>query len=177
MTARDVQRSDVYEAEGLVRRIFDRADKSRSRTVEAYGSTITLPVERRFASVESMQRYVDLVLELNWVRSAWPARAAIPALVRERRGQTQAHYARATSTIAIPPHDDNRAWAMRELVLLHELAHHLEPDNAAAPHGPQFAGRFETLVTEIVGPEAGLLLRSAMHESGVRMAVDAAIPL
>jgi putative metallohydrolase (TIGR04338 family) len=167
---RDAQRSRVYAAEAVIRRVFDRAEHAGARAVEMHGSTITLPVERRFASVESMQHYVDLVLSQWWVRAAWPARSAVPITVRERRGQAQAHYEGATSTIAVPPYVRNRSWAMRELVLLHEIAHHLAPDSDREAHGPEFVDRFTTLVDEIVGPEAGLLLRTAMHEGGVRLA-------
>lgn len=178
MTGRDVQRSRVYAAESLVRRLYDRADQTNCRTLELHGSTITLPVERRFASVDSMQRYADLALELAWVREAWPARSAAGVHVRERHGQTSAHYERVGAVIAVPQYERNRAWAMREFVLLHELAHHLAPNRTDAPHGPAFVDRFATLVDEIVGPEAGLLLRTVMHESGVVLrirAVDAVL--
>jgi putative metallohydrolase (TIGR04338 family) len=169
--ARDAQRSRVYAAEAVIRRVFDRAERSGARAVEMHGSTITLPVERRFASIESMQHYVDLVLSQWWVRAAWPERSGVPVTVRERRGQAEAHYEPASATIAVPPYANNRAWAMRELVLLHEIAHHLAPDHDHEAHGPEFVDRFTTLVDEIVGPEAGLLLRAAMHEGGVRLAV------
>jgi putative metallohydrolase (TIGR04338 family) len=102
---------------------------------------------------------------LGWVRAEW-ARAAVPVRVRSRNGQARAHYERANATIAIPPYEGNRAWAMRELVVLHELAHHLEPDPASAVHGPAFVHRYARLVTEVIGPEAGLLLRSTMHSEG-----------
>lgn len=165
---RDAHRGRVYAAESLVRRIYDRAERTGNRTLELYGSTLTLPIERRFASIESMQQYLDRVLALNWVRTSWPEQAAVAVTVRARHGQAKAHYERATATIAIPPHEHNRAWAMRELVLLHELAHHLAPDEAASAHGPEFLDRYQRLVTEIVGPEAGLLLNGAMHDAGVR---------
>jgi putative metallohydrolase (TIGR04338 family) len=164
----------VYAAESLVCRVYDRA--TDDRTVELHGSTITLPVERRFASIESMQTYVDRVLTLRWVRAAWPRRADVPVTVRARNGQARAHYEAATATIAIPPYRHNHAWAMRELVLLHELAHHLTPQTAA-PHGPEFADGYLTLVTELVGPEAGLLLRTTMHDSGVRIGRNAGLAL
>lgn len=167
MTARDTQRSRVYSAEALVRRVYDRADRADCRTLTVHGSTLTLPIERRFASLDSIQRYVDAVLGLNWVRAAWPARSAVAVTVRERRGQASAHYERSGATIAIPPREHNRAWAMREFVVLHELAHNLASDTTGAPHGPEFAGRMSTLVTEIVGPEAGFLLTTTLRESGV----------
>jgi putative metallohydrolase (TIGR04338 family) len=134
-----------------------------------------LPIERRFASVESMQTYVDLLLRLRWVRATWPERAGVAVTIRARRGQAIAHYERTTATIAIPPYAGNRAWAMRELVVLHELAHHLAAHGESPPHGAAFADRFVHLVGEVMGPEAGLLMRTAMHDSGVRLRVTAGV--
>lgn len=156
---RDVQKAAVYEAEQLVRRLMDRS--AQFPTLQVAGSTITLPAEKKFGSVESVQTYVDAVLALNWVRTTWP-RAARPVRVRERAGDTKAHYHRGV--IAVPAHTIGSNWALRELVVLHELAHHLDTD--AQPHGPSFVGIFLQLVTEIIGPEAGLLLRITLHEQG-----------
>ncbi|MFD1814315.1 TIGR04338 family metallohydrolase [Rhodococcus gannanensis] len=169
MTVRDAQRSRVYEAEALVRRVFDRADAGTGRQVELYGSSITLPVERRFASVDSVQDYSDRVLALNWVRETWP-RAAVPITVRQRAGTTAAHYEPATATLAVPTSGSGTRWALRELVVLHELAHHLEPDGSdEAPHGPPFVDRYLTLVDGVIGAEAALLLRATLVEGGVRL--------
>lgn len=169
---RDSQRSRVYEAETLVRTMFDRADERGLRTVDVAGSTLTLPIERKFASIESVQAYVDSVMRLNWVRRQWPSASAVH--VRERTGATASHYERDTRTIAVPLHRHNEAWALRELVVLHELAHHLGVDDDSGGSGDQpahsgaFVGRFITLVTEIVGQEAGFLLRTMMLDNGVR---------
>lgn len=166
---RDTQRTAVYEAESLVRTMFDRADERGLRVVELAGSQLTLPVERRFASLESVQAYVDAVLALNWVRARWP-RASVRARVRARAGNSAAHYESDCATIALPEHHANTAWAFRELVVLHELAHHLDPsdpdDPAEAPHGPAFVDRFLTLVDEIVGPEAAFALRACGIAAG-----------
>ena len=70
----------------LVRTMFDRADQRGLRSVEVMGSTITLPVERKFGSVESVQAYCDQLLGLNWVRETW-TRATIPVSVRSPRRQ------------------------------------------------------------------------------------------
>lgn len=171
MSVRDTQRSRVYEAESLVRRIFDRADRGTDRQLELFGSRLTLPVERRFASVESVQDYADRVLALNWVRARWP-RAVAPVTVRARAGAAAAHYEPATATLAVPLHTrDGAAWALRELVVLHELAHHLEPEGAeVAAHGPEFVERYLVLVDEIVGGEAAFVLRTTLSENGVRSA-------
>lgn len=160
--SRDRQRSAVYAAEQLVRRLLDRS--AQFPTLQIAGSTITLPAEKKFGSVEAVQTYVDAVLALNWVRAAWPS-ASGPVRVRERAGDTMAHY--RAGVIAVPTRTIGSSWAMRELVVLHELAHHLVP--AGEAHGPAFVGVLVELVSEIISPEAGLLLRVTMYDGGVRI--------
>ncbi|WP_068068140.1 TIGR04338 family metallohydrolase [Nocardia xishanensis] len=169
MSVRDTQRANVYDAEQLVRGMFDRADEYGNRTVELYGSHLTLPVERRFASVASVQTYAEKVLALNWVRAQWD-RAEAPVRVRSRAGATAAHYEAADAVLAVPLHTGGTAWALRELVVLHELAHHLEPaPGEVAPHGPEFCTRYLELVDGVIGPEAALVLRTTMLSCGVRI--------
>lgn len=169
MSARDTQRSRVYQAEAVVRGIFDRADTGTGRQLELFGSRITLPVEGRFASVESVQDYADRVLALNWLRNRWP-RASVPVTVRVRAGATAAHYEPATNTLAVPTRGRESRWALRELVVLHELAHHLGPDGAdEPPHGAGFVGRYLDIVEGVLGTEAGFVLRTTLAENGVRI--------
>lgn len=163
---RDHQRAKVYDAENLVHRIFDRS--ADFPVIEVAGSRLTLPVERHFATIESVQTFVDAVLALATVRAEWP-RAAVPVAVRERRGQQQADYQRLTATLAVPLHAGNRAWALRELVILHELTHHLADTDNEEPHGPAFTARLIAVISTIVGEEAGFLLRTTMWDLGVRI--------
>jgi putative metallohydrolase (TIGR04338 family) len=158
----DLQRSKVYEAEALVRRIFDRSVDFP--TVDVVGSRLTLPPERKFASLESVQKYVDAVLELDPVRSRW-CRASAPVVVRSRAGHSKAHYERLTGVIAVPPHRGATAWALRELVVLHEIAHHLGAHDEV-PHGPEFTGRMVELLDVVVGAEASFLLRVTLLDVG-----------
>lgn len=113
---RDAQRARVYDAEQQVRTMLDRADERGLRTITVHGSTLTLPVERRFASIDSVQAYVDAVLALRWVRATWP-RASAPVRVRARAGSAAAHYERAEATIAVPLHERGTAWGLREMVV------------------------------------------------------------
>ncbi|PRC42041.1 TIGR04338 family metallohydrolase, partial [Mycobacterium sp. ITM-2017-0098] len=131
---RDAQRAKVYAAEGFVRTMFDRAAERGDPVVEFFGTRLTLPPEARFGSVESVQTYVDGVLSHPGVRERWPA--TTPLRVRPRRGATAAHYERAgdAATIAVP--EVRSTWALRELVVLHEIAHHLSDTDP--PHGPDF---------------------------------------
>jgi putative metallohydrolase (TIGR04338 family) len=137
--------------------------------VAAFGSRVVVPEDRKFGDLDSVQRYVDAVLALAWVRRAYPQRAALPVTVRARAGARKTEYERATTTIAVPPHRVGGRWAMRELVILHEIAHHLVTDPDAG-HGPAFAATLLELVEEIVGFEAGFLLRSSFLDAGVELA-------
>jgi len=163
---RDRQRAKVYEAENLVHRIIDRS--AEFPVVEVAGSRLTLPVERHFATLESVQRYVDAVLAMPTVGACWP-RAAVPVAVRERSGQQQADYQRLGAVLAVPLYAGNRAWALRELVILHELAHHLADTADEEPHGPAFTARLIALASDVVGEEAGFLLRTTLWDNGVQV--------
>jgi putative metallohydrolase (TIGR04338 family) len=164
VTARDTQRAKVYAAEEFVRTMFDRAAEHGNRSVDFFGTQLTLPPEGRFASVQAVQRYVDDVLAHPGVRHRWPA--AGPLTVRARRGATAAHYERTDdgATIAVP--DRRTSWALRELVALHEIAHHLSV--AEPPHGPDFIATFCDLADAVMGPEVGHVLRVVYAKEDVR---------
>jgi putative metallohydrolase (TIGR04338 family) len=163
--ARDSQRAKVYAAEEFVRTLFDRAVEHGSRSVEFFGTQLTLPPEARFGSVCAVQRYVDDVLALHGVRRQWPAVA--PLMVRARRGAAAAHYENrdGIGIIAVP--DSTTAdWAMRELVVLHEIAHHLCDE--LPPHGSRFVMTLCALAELVMGAELGHVLRVAYAKEGVR---------
>ena len=165
MTPRDAQRAKVYAAEEFVRTLFDRAAEHGNRVVEFFGTQLTLPPEGRFAAALSVQRYVDEVLAHPAVRARWPAAGALT--VRARRGATAAHYERSDddgAAIAVP--DRRATWALRELVVLHEIAHHL--CDAEPPHGPEFVATFCELAEAVMGPEVAHVLRVVYAKEGVR---------
>jgi putative metallohydrolase (TIGR04338 family) len=157
VTPRDTQRAKVYAAEEFVRTLFDRAAERGNRVVEFFGTQLTLPPEGRFASVAAVQRYVDEVLA--------HVGADRPLTVRARRGVTAAHYERFDdgATIAVP--DRRSTWALRELVVLHEIAHHLS--DAEPPHGPEFITTFCGLADAVMGPEVAHVLRVVYAKEGV----------
>ncbi|GAB7142470.1 TIGR04338 family metallohydrolase [Mycobacterium riyadhense] len=165
VSRRDSQRARVYAAEVFVRTLFDRAAQHGSPAVEFFGTQLTLPPEGRFGSVATVQRYVDDVLALPSVRQHWPQVA--PLAVRARRAATAAHYENrdGAGVIAVPDRD-TADWAMRELVVLHEIAHHL--CQVPPPHGPQFVATICTLTELVMGPELGHVLRVVYAKEGVR---------
>nr|WP_090346329.1 TIGR04338 family metallohydrolase [Mycolicibacterium malmesburyense]CRL78915.1 hypothetical protein CPGR_05017 [Mycolicibacterium malmesburyense] len=164
MTPRDTQRAKVYAAEEFVRTLFDRAAEHGNRVIEFFGTSLTLPPEARFASVESVQRYVDDVLSHPAVRQRWPR--AAPLGVRPRRGAGAAHYEVDGDGAAIAVPEVQTRWALRELVVLHEIAHHL--CDVAPPHGPQFVATFCELAETVMGPEVAHVLRVVYAKEGVR---------
>jgi putative metallohydrolase (TIGR04338 family) len=168
VTTRDSQRTKVYAAEEFVRTLFDRASEHGNRVVEFFGTQLTLPPEGRFGSVSSVQRYVDDVLAHPAVRQRW--QDAGPVTVRDRRGIAAAHYehrrdnGEKEAMIAVP--DRHTAWALRELVVLHEIAHHL--CRAEPAHGPEFVATFCELAEAVMGCEVGYMLRIVYSKEGVR---------
>ena len=162
---RDSQRAKVYAAEEFVRTLFDRAAEHGSPTVQFFGAQLTLPPEGRFGSVASVQRYIDDVLALPAVRQHWPELP--PVRVRARRAATAAHYEnRGGAGVIAVPDRDTADWAMRELVVLHEVAHHVCP--AQPSHGPEFVATLCTLAELVMGPEVGHVLRVVYAKEGVR---------
>jgi putative metallohydrolase (TIGR04338 family) len=164
---RDTQRSKVYAAEQFVRTLFDRAAERGTPAVDFFGTQLTLPPEARFASVDSVRRYVVDVMGLPSVRTRWPTVEALT--VRGRRGVTAAHYEYdgGLATIAVP--DRQTTWALRELVVLHEIAHHL--CRAEPPHGPEFVATFCELADAVMGPEVGHVLRVVYAKEGAKEGV------
>ena len=160
---RDAQRSKVYAAEKFVRTLFDRA-RARGNTIEFFGANITLPPEARFASVDSVSQYVDDVLNLPAVQRLWPDTQ--PLRVRSRRGRTAAHYERDGDEAVIAVPDGSTSWALRELVVLHEIAHHLSPVEPA--HGRAFVATFCDLADAVMGPEVAHVLRVVYAKEDVR---------
>ncbi len=146
-------------------RIFDNAAAGANQLTVG-GTTVTVPAEAKFATVESMQRYVDSVLAMGPVAELAGGKPT-SVRVRARRGSTAAHYEREAATIAVPMQSDAR-WAQRELVLLHELAHHLDRGDGPS-HGRDFVRGYVDLAEAVMGPEAAFIMRITFAENGVRL--------
>jgi putative metallohydrolase (TIGR04338 family) len=162
----DKQREMVYNAEHMLTAVLDNG----AETFEFFGSLLPLPAtEKKFGSVEAVQSYVDAVLALNWVQ-ALSKHAAQPVSVRARKGRKEAHYEPLRAVIAVPDHQQGAgfSWAMREVVVLHELAHHLTRFGCEEVHGPEFAGTLLVLIKNLIGDTAGLIYMVALTENGAK---------
>lgn len=141
-----------------------------ARTVTVAGSTVVLPLEVRFGALEAAQRYTDDVVSSAPFRAGFPRAAVTPLRLRPRKGGRSAHY-EAPGIIALHEPEFGAAWSLREMVVLHEIAHHAaHHDLADVPaHGPRYAGAFVRVVTDALGPETGLLLTSAFADHRVAL--------
>lgn len=154
-TARDLHRTAVYQTEDQWSAILDRGGR-----VDFFGSIVQAPVQLRFGSLEAAQAYTsDVVADLS-----------LPEIqVRHRKGGSRAHY--SDGVIAIP---SNEPWAMRETVVLHEIAHHFcITRHKSALHDAYFTSALLLVVEHQLGPEAALLLRAGYQASRVPIAVSA----
>ncbi len=158
----DFGRASLYAAESQVGRLMDTFPALKPVTL--FGSEIVFPVEQKFSDLQDLTHYISEVLQKSSVVERFGIHPA-PA-VRERRGQTKAHYDYNARTIAVPMQS---TWALRELVVLHELAHYLVHCTvpSAQPHGAEFASAFHFLVQELLGTEVAWLLSVAFTDAGV----------
>ncbi|MCX8526981.1 MAG: TIGR04338 family metallohydrolase, partial [Candidatus Nanopelagicales bacterium] len=157
---RDSLRSAIYEAEDRWSALLDHGG-----VLDFFGSRLTLPVQRRFGSVETMQMYADWVLAHPDVVAAYGAQPGVT--VRARAGQARAHYEPQTATIAIPM---DARWAAREAVVLHELAHHVAVHDTDAWHSTSYAAAMLVMTHAVLGPEATLVLRAGYEDAGISVA-------
>ena len=143
------------------RRVYDSEDTllfmlDNGGTVQFMGSSLTMPVERRFGDLEGVRRYLAAVRERPWGFPDVPAPE-----VRLRRGHTKAHW--EDGVIALPDGIGRKGWAMREVVVLHEYAHHVTWHTAGVTgHGQQFQHVYLGLLENAVGPEAAFVVRAGL---------------
>lgn len=158
-SGRDSQRARVYAAEASWEARLDAARRG-ARRAEVAGSAVLLPEERLFGTLDAAQAYADVVT----TRRALP-----PVRLRARRGQSKAHW-ESPDGIALPLPTHGSPWALREAVLLHELAHHESWHTSGdAGHGPAFTARMLDLVEEALGAEAAFALRVDLAEHGAQV--------
>ena len=163
---RDAQRSRVYRAEDAWAAQLDAA-RQGAQLATVGGSAVLLPAERRLGSLDAAADYSARVLALPEVVAGLGP--VDPPRLRLRRGTTRAHW-EPPGTIALPVPVHGEPWALRETVLLHELAHHAaETSGRARGHRAPFPAAVLLLVRAVLGEEAALALRVAYGEHDVEV--------
>ena len=156
MTGRDSRRAQVYAAERLVHGMFDRAGLA----ARADRRDVADAAARGTVRVGRLGTGVCRPGSGNGLRHK-QFRERVASRRRDRaRGHRSAEYRRrpdGSREIAIPASREGR-WALRELVVLHEIAHHLDDSDGPA-HGPGFVRTLIALVGLVLGPEAEFVYR------------------
>ena len=136
---------------------LDAARRGAARA-EVAGSSLLLPAEVRFGTLEAARSYVSSVLPAD----------VPPVRLRERRGQAHAHW-ESPDVVALPLPSYGEPWALRQTVLLHELAHHVDfHRSGSAGHGPSYVAAMLALVAQELGEHAAFALRVDYAEAGVQ---------
>ena len=171
--ARDAQRARVYRAEDAWAAQLDAA-RLGAPLATVGGSAVVLPGERRFGTLEAVAAYCARVLALAEV-VALAGRLEPPEL-RPRRGLRSAHWepgpggGRPAVALPVPRHGE--PWALRESVVLHELAHHVgECTGLTRGHRPPYPALLLLLVEAALGAEAALALRVQYGRERVEVGV------
>jgi putative metallohydrolase (TIGR04338 family) len=162
-SARDNQRAAVYAAEEAWAMRLDAARRGARKAVVG-GSTITLPEELRFGTLADAQRYAEHHLP-----------GLPPVVLRLRKGQAAAHYS-PPDDVALPVPRYGEPWALRECVLLHELAHHVAfHTHGSADHSSSYTACMLDLVARALGEEAAFALRVEYGEHHVVVGVAGSV--
>ena len=152
-TPADRDRARVYAAEDAWAMRLDAARRGAVRATVA-GSSITLPGARRYGPLAAAQEHADRLV-------------SPPVRLRERKGQTRAHWEQP-DVIALPVPRYGEPWALRESVLLHELAHHTAfHRHGCADHGVSYRACMLELVTTAMGEQAAFALQVDYAEAGL----------
>lgn len=163
--SKDKVSQTLYKAEFAVREVLDQVAASEDPfTITVAGSSLVIPLERKFGRVEDVQTYVDLCCHVLGHR-------AVPRVRKSHGNSKHAHGGGWLNEIDLPTAETHAAgkgkhtnWALREIVVLHELAHCI---TRAGGHGPEFAGTFLKLIKEFMGTETWLLAVSTFDAAGV----------
>ncbi len=155
----DTDRQRVYSVEDSWAHALDRGG-----SLDFFGSSFSLARQRILGDLSALQRTASDWLASAECRTWYPECGELH--VRARKGQAKAHY-ESTGVIAIPVQS---AWACRESVLAHEVAHHLSWGSKLAPHDWHFRLAMTRVAEIAFGPEASLLLRAGYDGAGLAVA-------
>lgn len=165
----DIQKQNVYDAEHAYIIYMDMAADSDSGMVQAKiaGSTMTVSMDRKFSDLEAVQRYVDTLTSSAYVMSKFPSLAGVNIVV-DPRLSSRSYYQSIGHKITLAGAKKSGRWAMREFVVLHELAH--AATRNIGGHGPEFVAAFVELVECAISPEVAYALKMSMYEAGCKIA-------
>lgn len=177
--ATDPDSLTTYAAEDMVAAWIDDVDAGDgtvwARLVaggSAHHVTFSPEPEPRFSRPGEVQPFVDAVLarlqnQARQFGSPYRGREAKPVVVQAHSGFAKASY--RDGFLYLPQRERGGAWALRGLVVVHELAHHLNTGDGAIidQHGDGFRTTMLQLLEDLGWVEIAAMLRAALREVGV----------
>lgn len=176
----DPDQTLTYAAEDLVADWLDAVPLASGevqvtlRHPSQSGPVTYLPeTEPRFGHPREASTFVNQIMtrlqsQAREFGSNFRGREQRPVEVHQGRGITKATY--QNDVIFLPARERGGAWALRGLVVLHELAHHLNTGvngTIIDSHGEGFRATFVQLAEDIGWVEIARMLRDAYRESGL----------
>jgi len=151
----------IYQVEFALRDILDVANEG-DRTYRIAGMELTMPVEYKFGELDHIQKYANAVIRDYNGRHG--TRHKKVRVVEGRKSlHRKAYYTHSMARITLPQRDRG-SWAWRQVVVLHEIAHHLASCHG---HGVEFARVMLDLLENYVGPQAGLVYMILLDKEGI----------
>jgi putative metallohydrolase (TIGR04338 family) len=134
---RDQQRAAVYKAEG-------EAGAARGEEM----------------SLKAIQDLMTRVMGTVWFQKNWPDRKIFHLYDGRRRSAACGGRLNGGIFVKLPK------WSRREMIVLHEMAHGVQPRNSAA-HGPEFCMIYLAFVRRFLGEAQALELEAKFKQHGV----------
>ncbi len=176
----DPDRRTTYAAEDMVTAWLDATSLETGEvqvTIRRDGrhqqATYSPEVEPRFSRPSEVTAFVERVLERlqdlsRQHGSGYRGREKKPVRVVAHSGWKKASY--SEGFIFLPARERGGSWALRGLVVLHELAHHLNTGVEGAiidVHGEGFRSTFVRLLEDIGWVQIAAMLREAYAQVGL----------
>lgn len=176
----DRDQTSTYEAEDLVAAWLDAVDPDTGEVRVSHhrgGHSKTFvhvpETEPRFTDPGDAIVFVEKVLDrlrrqARDFGSNYRGREKHDVQVVEGMAHKKATY--RDGLIILPTRDRGGAWALRAMVVLHELAHHLNTGIDGAiidSHGEGFRATFVQLLEDVGWTEIAAMLREAYHQVGL----------
>lgn len=156
--AKKAQETSIERADRKLQALLDFVSETKDQRVIVAGTTMRLPFQRLFHSVERVQAYLDQVAAIPEVHGRW-SQAYRPIVVRTSSKVSKPRYRRKKALLLLPA----SASSYRELAVLHQYAHHLSRDD----HGPQFLAAYRNLLNICSSAEAAMTMSVCWLDEGL----------
>lgn len=121
------QAQRVYAVESAIHDLLNQASDTGIRDHRVFGTDYVLPQERRFGSLESVHSYVDQLTGLRSFYAEFGSIATPQVKPSSKNAQGEWNHPSATGdTIYMAPHGGGISTHLREMRVLHELAHSID---------------------------------------------------